>query len=297
LPSVQANGITLEYDIMGNPRDPTLLLIMGLGMQLIAWPETFCGMLVERGFRVIRFDNRDVGLSASFDHAGVPNMLVSYLKFLARLPVPAPYRIDDMAADTVGLLDALDIDRAHIVGASMGGMIAQNVAASWPGRVTSLTSMMSTTGRRSLPGPTMKARGALMSRPARPGQTDDAIERMVQVFKAIGSPAYPEDEAVLRERFARHVRRANRPAGVARQMLAIVASGDRTATVRKISAPTLVLHGAADPLVPLACGQETARIVSNARLTVIEGMGHDLPTQLLPRLAAAIGEHCARVKG
>ncbi len=295
--SVQANGITLEYDIIGSARDPALLLIMGLGMQLIAWPETFCGMLADRGFRVIRFDNRDAGLSTSFDQAGVPSLFVSYLKFLARLPVPAPYRIDDMAADTVGLLDALDIDRAHIVGASMGGMIAQNVAASWPGRVTSLTSIMSTTGRRSLPGPTMKARSALMSRPARPGQTDEAIERMVQVFKAIGSPGYPEDEAVLRERFAHHVHRAYRPAGVARQMLAIAASGDRTATVRKISAPTLVLHGAADPLVPLACGRETARVVQSARLTVIDGMGHDLPTQLLPRLAAEIGEHCARAQG
>ena len=292
MPATSANGISLEYEILGNPDHPVILLIMGLGMQLVAWPDAFCEQLAARGFRVIRFDNRDVGLSTSFDASGVPNLLATYLKFFVHLPLTAPYLIDDMVADTAGLLDALGVERAHVVGASMGGMIAQNLAAQHPARVLSLTSMMSTTGRRSLPGPTIKARAALMHPLAHPGDIEGAVARMMNLLRAIGSPGYPEDESVLRQFCERHVRRAYQPAGTARQMLAIAASGDRTEVIRTIRAPTLVLHGAADPLVPPPCGEETARVIPNAKLIMIEGMGHDLPSALHTRLAEEIVAHC-----
>jgi pimeloyl-ACP methyl ester carboxylesterase len=292
LPAASANGISLEYETLGNPDHPVILLIMGLGMQLVAWPDAFCEQLAARGFCVIRFDNRDVGLSTSFDVSGVPNLLATYLKFLVHLPLTAPYLIDDMAADTAGLLDALGVERAHVVGASMGGMIAQNLAARHPARVLSLTSMMSTTGRRGLPGPTFKARAALMHPPAHPGDIEGATARMMNLLRAIGSPGYPEDESVLRQFCERHVRRAYQPEGTARQMLAIAASGDRTEVISTIRAPTLVLHGAADPLIPPLCGEETARVIPNAKLKMIEGMGHDIPSALHTRLAEEIVAHC-----
>lgn len=296
MPAASANGISLEYETLGNPDHPVILLIMGLGMQLVAWPDPFCEQLAAKGFRVIRFDNRDTGLSTSFDASGVPNLLATYLKFLVHLPLAAPYLIDDMAADAAGLLDALGVEGAHVVGASMGGMIAQNLAARHPARVLSLTSMMSTTGRRSLPGPTFKARAALMHSPAHPGDIEGAVARMMNLFRAIGSPGYPEEETVLRQFCERHVRRAYRPAGTARQMLAIAASGDRTEAIRTIRAPTLVLHGAADPLVPPPCGEETARVIPNAKLEMIEGMGHDLPSALHTRLAEEIAAHCRGIR-
>jgi pimeloyl-ACP methyl ester carboxylesterase len=292
LPAASANGISLEYETLGNPDHPVILLIMGLGMQLVGWPDSFCEQLAARRFRVIRFDNRDIGLSTSFDVSGAPNLLTTYLKFLVHLSLAAPYLIDDMATDTTGLLDALGIERAHVVGASMGGMIAQNLAARHPARVLSLTSMMSTTGRRCLPGPTFKARAALMQPPAHPGDIEGAVARMMNVFRAIGSPGYPEDESVLRQFCERHVRRAYQPAGTARQMLAIAASGDRTELIRTIRAPTLVLHGAADPLISPRCGEETARVIPNANLKMIEGMGHDIPSALHTQLAEEIVAHC-----
>ena len=292
MPTASANGISLEYETLGDPDHPVILLIMGLGMQLVAWPDAFCAQLAAKGFRVIRFDNRDIGLSTSFDISGVPNLITTYLKFLVHLPLNAPYLIDDMAADSAGLLDALGVERAHVVGASMGGMIAQNLAARHPARVLSLTSMMSTTGRRGLPGPTFKARAALMHPPAHPGDIEGAVARMMNVFRAIGSPGYAEDEAILHQFCERHVRRAYQPAGTARQMLAIAASGDRTGVISTIRAPTLVLHGAADPLVPPPCGEETARVIPNAKLIMIEGMGHDLPSVLHTRLAEEIVAHC-----
>jgi pimeloyl-ACP methyl ester carboxylesterase len=290
--TVNANGISLEYETLGNPDRPVILLIMGLGMQLVAWPDAFCERLAERGFFIIRFDNRDAGLSTSFDASGVPNLFANYLKYLVHIPPAATYLIDDMVGDAAGLLDALGVGRAHVVGASMGGMIAQNLAARHPARVLSLTSIMSTTGRRGLPPPTLKARAALMQPPARRGDVEGAVTRMMNLFRTIGSPGYPEDEGVLRQFCERHVRRAYRPKGAARQMLAIAASGDRTEVVRTIRAPTLVLHGAADPLVPPACGIETARVIPNARMEMIEGMGHDIPSALHARLADEIAAHC-----
>ncbi len=290
--SVAANGITIEYESLGDPGAPPILLIMGLGMQLVAWPDAFCQGLVERGFRVIRFDNRDCGLSSKIRVHRQPNLVAALAAAWLRLPVRAPYTLDDMAADTVALLDALAIPRAHVVGLSMGGMIAQVVAARYPERVLSLTSIMSSSGRRKVSKPRPDAKRALLSKPADPGDPDSVVEHLVGVFGVIGSPGFPTERAVLRDQVARNVRRGYYPAGVARQLVAIIASGDRRRLLRKIGAPTLVIHGAADPLVPVEAGRDTARHIAGAKLEVIDGMGHDLPAGLQPILVEAIAAHC-----
>ena len=298
MPTVQANGLTLEYESFGDPANPPIVLVMGLGMQMIMWPEELCRMLVDKGFRVIRFDNRDVGLSSSLDHLGMPRLGLETLKFFLRLPVKSGYVVDDMARDTVGLLDALGIARAHLVGVSMGGMIAQNAAAMAPAKVASLTSIMSTTGRRSLPGPTSEARGALLEPPAKIGDIEGGTRRLMKVLRAIGSRTHPAEEGYLRTLCERHVRRKYSPAGVARQLVAIAASGNRTPAIRRIKAPTLVIHGNEDPLIRPECGADTAQAIrdggGNASFEIVPGMGHDLPVPLLPRLAELIAEHCRR---
>jgi proline iminopeptidase len=296
VPDIQANGLTFHYESRGNENDPVILLIMGLGAQMILWPEPLIDLLVQAGFRVVRFDNRDVGLSSRLEHMSVPNVPLQAVKFLMGLPVKAPYRIEQMATDTVALIDALGLKRPHVVGASMGGMIGQNLAAHYRDRVASLTSIMSTTGRRSLPKPTKQARTAILQPPPKQGDTEAAIHRMMLVFRAIGSRSHPPDPAHLREICERHVRRSHYPAGAARQLLAIAASGDRTAVVRQIKAPTLVIHGDEDPLVPLACGVDTANAIQygggNANLVVVKGMGHDFPLVLIPQIATEIAAHC-----
>lgn len=298
MPTIEANGLTLEYESLGNDADPAILLVMGLGMQLIMWPDAFCEMLVARGFRVVRFDNRDVGLSTQLDHLGTPKIGWEAIKFALHIPLKAGYLVDDMARDAAALMDALQIERAHVVGASMGGMIAQNLAADFPGKVASLTSIMSTTGRRSLPPPTSRARRALLQKPAKRGDLDLAARQLMHVLQAIGSRTHPADEAWLLALCEAHVRRRHNPPAVARQLMAIAASGDRTSAVKRIKAPTLVIHGEEDPLVRPACGEETARVIrkagGQAELEMVKGMGHDLPTPLLPQLADAIADHCSR---
>jgi proline iminopeptidase len=292
---VASNGLELDYDERGDPGAPVILLVMGLGVQKIFWPEPFCDHLAARGFRVVRFDNRDIGLSTALDHLGTPRIALEAIKYALHLPLRAPYRIDDMARDTLGLLDALGIGRAHLVGASMGGMIAQNLAAIAPGRVATLTSIMSTTGRRSLPQPTPAARRALLMPAAKPGDLEGAITRMMRLLRVIGSRTHPATEAELRDLCERHVRRSYRPAGVARQLTAIAASGDRTSVVERIRAPALVIHGDEDPLVRPACGEATVRAIAKgggrARLEIVKGMGHDLPTPLVPQLAELVAGH------
>ena len=296
MPDINANGISLHYESLGNDNDPPLLLIMGLAVQMILWPDAFCRMLVDKGFRVIRFDNRDVGLSTHLDHLGVPNVPIEYAKFMLRLPLKAPYLIDDMAADTAALIDALELKRPHVVGASMGGMIAQNLAANYPAKVASLTSIMSTTGRRSLPKPSWKTMRAIMQPPAKRGDTQGAIDRMVKVFGVIGSKTYPPDPVYMRDVCERHIARSNYPQGGARQLMAIAASDDRTYVVRNIKAPTLVLHGDEDKLVSPVCGMETAREIvyggGKAKISIIKGMGHDFPAPLLAQIADEISAHC-----
>ena len=296
MPDIQANGLSLHYQSLGRESDPTILLVMGLAMQMIVWPDALCDLLVRHGFRVIRFDNRDVGLSTHLTHLRVPSIPAAYLRFLLRLPVRAPYVIDDMTCDTAALIDALGLHRPHVVGASMGGMIAQDLAAQFPDKLASLTSIMSSTGRRSLPQPTFKTQRALLKPPAKPGDSEGAIERMMHVLRVIGSRSHPLPAEFARDLCERHVRRSSDPAGGARQLLAIAASGDRTAIVRRIRTPTLVIHGDEDPLIPPACGVETARVIreggGNATLRVIAGMGHDFPLPLLPAIADAIVAHC-----
>ncbi|MBL8519904.1 MAG: alpha/beta hydrolase [Betaproteobacteria bacterium] len=294
MPSIDANGLSFHYESRGNEADPAILLVMGLGVQMILWPEALIESLVAQGFRVVRFDNRDVGLSTHLTHLGMPNVPVEYIRFKLGLKVRAHYTIDTMAADTAALIDALGLRRPHVVGASMGGMIAQNLAAHYPHHVGSLTSIMSTTGRRSLPQAQWRALKAVLSPAGR--DIPSAIARMQHVLTTIGSLTYPAPPDYLREVCERHVRRAHDPAGGARQLVAIAASDDRSRTVARIQAPTLVLHGDEDPLVPLAAGQDTARVIQagggRAELSVVRGMGHDFPVPLIPDIAARIGAFC-----
>ncbi|MCM2289817.1 MAG: alpha/beta fold hydrolase [Sulfuritalea sp.] len=287
-----AKPLHIEYESLGDSAHPAIVLIMGLGMQLMAWPDSFCQALVARGYRVIRFDNRDCGLSGRAPGKKRANLLLAMAASALGLPVRTPYTLEDMAGDAVGLMDRLGIERAHIVGASMGGMIAQVLAAKFPQRALSLTSIMSSSGNRKVSKPTKPARKVLLSRPADPKNPDSVIEHLVEMFGVIGSPGYPSSREELRSRIGHSVRRAYEPAGTARQLLAIIASGDRRKLLRTITAPTLVLHGADDPLVPLAAGRDTALNIPGAKLQVIEGMGHDFPEALMPRLAQAIADHC-----
>ncbi len=281
---VLANGLRIEVDDQG-PRDGMpLLLIMGLGMQLIAWPQELVQALVQRGFRVIRFDNRDIGLSQGFDERGVPQMALAALRFSLRLGVPHVYTLRDMAHDALGVMDALGLQRAHVCGASMGGMIAQHLAVEAAERVSSLTLIMTTSGSRRLPKPAWQVQRELMTRPMGPG-TDAAVAWVQRLFRVIGSPAYPMDPQRVQARARESVQRAWHPPGSARQLLAILADGDRSALLPRICMPTLVIHGLADPLVPVACGQQLAREIPGAQADFIEGMGHDLPEPLLERMA------------
>ena len=295
---IPSNGIHLEVEDHGSASGEPLLLIMGLGMQLVAWHEDFVQSLVARGFRVIRFDNRDIGLSKNFDHHGVPSLGWNSLKYLMRMKVESSYTLADMADDAAGVLDALGIASAHVCGASMGGMIAQQMAVRHPTRVKSLTLMMTTSGARNLPGPTLKARGALMSRPAKgtdaASDIDSIVAHYVSLYKTIGSPAYPPGDEWLTKRLNMSVRRSHRPQGTARQMMAIAADGDRSVLLGRIKVPTQVLHGACDPLVPLEAGQDLARKISGAEIDVIPGMGHDLPIALWPRFVAGISTAASR---
>ena len=290
---IPSNGIHLEVEDHGSAAGEPLLLIMGLGMQLVAWHDDFVQSLVARGFRVIRFDNRDIGLSKSFDHLGVPSLGLNTLKYMMRMKVDSAYALSDMADDAAGVLDALGIAKAHVCGASMGGMISQQLAVRHPTRLKSLTLMMTTSGARSLPGPTFKARAALLSRP-KAQDIDSIVKHYVGLYKAIGSPAYPPGDAWLTARLSMSVRRSHRPQGTARQMMAIAADGDRTAMLGRIKLPTQILHGAADPLVPVEAGHDLAQKISGAEIDVIPGMGHDLPMALWPRFVAGISTAASR---
>ena len=286
---VTANELRICYDEFGDPAHPAVLLIMGLGTQMIAWPEAFCEHLAIGGYRVIRFDNRDVGLSQKLVDARVPNLLRMLLASGLGLPLRVPYTLHDMARDTVGLLDGLGIERAHIVGASMGGMIAQLIAGDHPQRTLSLTSMMSTSGARSLPSASRQVQ-RLMMRRAGSGE-EEYLRYASRLWQVIGSPMYPPEKQELRERLLASYRRSYYPEGFLRQFAAIVASGDRVDLLRRVQRPTLVIHGSADALVPVEGGIHTAELVPGAQLAVIKGMGHDLPVVLLPRLASLILEH------
>jgi pimeloyl-ACP methyl ester carboxylesterase len=290
MPRAQANGIELEYETFGDSSDPAILLIMGLGVQLLGWPEEFCEMLAKRGFYVIRYDNRDIGLSSKIEDAPVPDLMA----FLAGDTSSAGYFIEDMANDAAGLLDALGIDAAHIVGVSMGGMITQALAIHHPDRVLSLTSWMSTTGDSTVGQPRPEALPALIS-PAPEGR-DAYIEYAVGLFKIIGSPGYPADQQRLREVIAASYDRSYYPVGFMRQLAAAAASPDRTAALANVRVPALVIHGEDDPLIQVSGGEATAKAIPGAKLVKIPGLGHDIPPELWPTFADAIVENTERAR-
>ncbi|GLH82458.1 hydrolase [Bradyrhizobium sp. SSBR45G] len=288
----RANGIDICYEIFGDPAAPPLLLIMGLGAQMIIWDDEFCEQLAARGFRVIRFDNRDIGQSSKL-HGGrrlTPFELLK-LRFF-NIPVAAPYKLLDMAKDTIGLLDALDIQSAHLVGASMGGMIAQEIAISFPHRVRSLTSIMSTTGNPRIPPPTREVAMLLMAPP--PKTKDEYIKRFQKTWKTLRAGSFPEDEARDVAMAERCFARGLNPAGVGRQLRAILASGSRKPRLHAVKAPTLVIHGTVDPLVHPTAGKDTAESIPNAKLLMIERMGHAIPLPTWPQIISAIAEHAHR---
>jgi pimeloyl-ACP methyl ester carboxylesterase len=285
--TASANGIEIVYETIGDPSDPPLLLVMGLGMQLIHWDRELCERLAARGFYVIRYDNRDSGLSTKID-APAPDVR----RAMVGLHVDAPYLLLDMANDAFGLLDHLGIQAAHVVGASMGGMIAQTMAIERPERVLSLTSIMSTTGERRVGRPKLRVWTVLLRQA--PHDRQGFIDHFVRVFRMIGSRGYPLDEDRVRELAAATYDRDHDRAGTVRQLAAILSSGDRTSALRSLDVPTTVIHGRDDPLVPFRGGKATARAIPGARLIEIPGMGHDLPEQVWPTVIDAVAETAAR---
>ncbi|MDP9697701.1 alpha/beta hydrolase [Paenibacillus polysaccharolyticus] len=291
------NDIDIAYDSYGSEKNETILLIAGLGTQMIRWTVPFCEMLAARGFRVIRFDNRDTGLSTHFsNHASLDFEALAQTLMSGKLPY-LPYTLDDMSADTLGLLDALEIEKAHIVGRSMGGMIAQLVASQYPERVLSLTSIMSTTGNPELP-PTSPEVMALMTGPAPNPMEDEEgyLAHSVAFAKRIAGTGYPFEEDAYRSLIREEIQRAYDPGSVGRQIAAIAVSGDRRARLAKVKVPALVIHGVEDPMFVPACGRDTAEAINGAELMLLEGMGHDLPQQLFETVVDGI-ERTARRKG
>jgi pimeloyl-ACP methyl ester carboxylesterase len=286
---VRANGIDICYEAFGDPTAEPMLLIMGLGAQMVLWDDLFCTELAARGFRVIRFDNRDIGRSSKFS-GGRRITPIELLKLhFFNIPVAAPYRLHDMAQDTVALMDALSLPSAHVVGASMGGMIAQQVAISFPHRLRSLTSIMSTTGNPRVPPPSRQATAILMAPP--PNTRDEFLARFAQTYKVLRAGRFPQDEALDRSRAERIFARGLNPEGSARQLRAILASGSRKERLRSVRAPALVIHGTADPLVHPMGGKDTAASIPDAKLLMIEGMGHVLAVELWPQIIDAIVTH------
>ena len=286
----EIGDVTLCYETFGEAEDPAVLLIMGLGTQMIAWHEDFCRQLAQRGFHVIRFDNRDVGRSTSFDHARPPTRG----EIIRRRPKAAAYDLSDMAADAVGLLDHLGIEAAHVVGASMGGMIAQLVAAEHPDRVLSMVSIMSNTGSMWNGQPALRLYPFLLRQP--PREREAYLDAMVLLFNAIGSSGYERDEKELRELAGLMFDRGINHHGTERQLAAILSRGDRTSALKRIKAPTLVIHGKSDRLVRHSGGRATAKAIPGARLELIDGMGHDLPRQVWDRIIDGIAQNAARAE-
>jgi pimeloyl-ACP methyl ester carboxylesterase len=292
---ITANGLELEYDEFGEAEAPAILLIMGLGTQMTAWSLPFCERLAGHGFRIIRFDNRDVGLSSKFHDQKAPGMARFMIAKLLGLSLRVPYTLDDMADDAIGLLDAMRIDEAHIVGASMGGMIAQLIAGRFPDRCVSLTSMMSTSGDSSLPGASAEVRKQLLAPRPDASRPEAVVQRIMQGYRTIGSPGFRRSDEELRQLAQDSVARSYYPQGFIRHVAAIAANGSRVDLLKRILAPTLVIHGTEDPLVPVECGMHTAEQIKNAKLELIGGMGHDLPPLLTDRLADLIAGHTKSV--
>jgi len=295
MPQAKANGITLYFEADGAVEAPPALLLSGIGTQLTFWSDSFVAALVARGLRVIRPDHRDTGKSENFDSKGIPDIQSMLADKMKGVPLTPPYRLDDMAADMAALLDALGIGKAHVVGASMGGMIAQLVAINHPGKVASLTSIMSTTGNPALPRAAPEVQGLLTRRrPSPQTQREAYLDEAVKSAQALGSPGFPDDPDYLRKRSAASLDRAYRPAGMARHYAAILAAPDRREMLARLTVPCAVIHGIDDPLVLPEAGRDTAASIPGAILTEIEGMGHNIPVALEGRIADIIAENVAR---
>ena len=288
--SLTVNGVEIAYELDGPTGGPVVMLIHGLGMPLSAWPPELAKRLRAEGFRLLMFDNRDIGRSQLLDHLGTPNLTWTWLRRRIGLTVSPPYRLEDLAHDAAALLDALEVEAAHIVGCSMGGMIAQLLAIHHRGKVQSMTNIMSTTGNRSLPHPRPDVRRQLLRGPPS-SRRADRIAHSKKIWRMIGSPAFPIPEAELDATLARIYDRGMPRSGLLRQMLAVIAAPSRVPLLRALDVPTLVVHGDQDPLVPLACGADIAASVPAGRLEVIKGMGHDLPAPVLAPIANLIATH------
>ena len=290
-----ANGIQIEYETFGDPDSPALLLIIGLSLQLIDWDEKLCQRLAQQGHYVIRFDNRDTGLSSKMEEAGVPDVMKTIEAMMKGKTLHPPYSIEDMAADSVGLLDALGIEQAHICGMSMGGMIAQTIALNYPKRVLSLTSIFSNTGDPKDPQPKPEVMGLLITPP--PEEREVYIEFAIELNNTLSGPGFPCDPEWLRKHVARSYDRSFYPQGVVRQFVAILAQKNRRPALGSLSIPTLVIHGSDDPLVPVECGKNTAAAIPGAKLMIIGGMGHDIPDGgAWPQIIDAIIDHTHKVE-
>ena len=296
MPYVTANGIKIAYETHGAESAPTVLMVMGLGGQLTMWPDELVSDFVAAGYRVITFDNRDIGLSHQHTGEAAPKILRQIVLRRIGIKLKTPYDLSDMARDTIGLMDALKLEAAHLVGISMGGMISQHVAAMAPDRVLSLSAIMTTTGNPKLPRPSGKVMSAMVRRGPPPTTRDEIIDLSVQTFGVIGTPGEDHNTNGMRDRITRSYDRNYNPAGVARQMSAIVASGDFRKRTRSVKAPTLVLHGTADPLVPIEGGRDIAKLVRGARMEELEGMGHDVPPRFLPKMTQLMLDHFAASK-
>lgn len=286
---VRANGIRLAYEEFGVPCDPVMVLMMGLGTQLIGWPLAMCEGLAAKGFRVIRFDNRDIGLSEKMENAHIPQAASLMLRSRLRLPIDVPYTLTDMAKDMIGLLDALHIDRAHLVGASMGGMIGQIVAAKFSDRLLSFTSIMSSSGDPGVGAPRRDVVRTMIKRSL--GIEKVSLESTMAFWRKIGSPGYQPSDEQLKKKILASYQRSNYPQGYSRHMAAIIANGSRVKLLKKITTPTLVIHGRDDALVAVEGGIDTARHIPGAKLKIFDGMGHDLPEALLPEFIELIANH------
>ena len=279
---VQENEIEICYDTFGKDTNPPIILIMGLGEQMVTWEEAFCKEIANQGYFVIRFDNRDVGLSTKFEDAPVPDLIA----LMQGEDVEVPYKLIDMAKDTIGLMDSLEIDKAHLCGISMGGMIAQAIAIDYPERVLSLTSIMSTTGNPELPPPTPEATAALLEPPE--PEREAYINQRVKMWRIFDGGVLPFDEESIRNRIGRSYDRSFYPLGTLRQLAAIQASGNRKNALKSINIPSLVIHGDADPLVPIECGRDTAEAIPGAKFVSVDGMGHNIPLSLAPQIITEI---------
>lgn len=288
---LQSNGLRMAYEDYGDPTDPVILLVAGLYNQLVRWPMELCELLVSKGFRVIRFDNRDIGLTDKMDGVRAPSILRLILHYYLRTPATAPYSLNDMAADTVGVLDALNIQQAHIVGMSMGGMISQLVTGLYPERILSLTSIMSTSGERGKGIPSLRV-SRQMTRPV--SKHRSALDNAVDTWQMIGSPAYPMSDEAVRALIKAETKRSSNPAGYLRQIAAIRTAPGRAALLKSIKVPVLIIHGKQDLLVPVSGGIDTAKHIDHAELVVFEGMGHTLPAALLPTFAELIDKNARK---